>query len=99
MNTGIVFRRPYDLIIIDLMEAVQKIENFYEFIEMAREDWNALGGDEQKDCIRAISNDVFYGLGGQPVLRMGAGTVSYDREKGYIKIFDGEKCTQIISLY
>jgi len=94
----IVFQRRYELIIRDLMEAVQKVENFYEFFEMDQGDWNALGKEEQNDCIRAMSNDVLYGLGGQPVLQMGAGMVVYDREKGYIKVFDGEKCTHIISL-
>lgn len=95
---GIAFKREYDLIIRDLMEAVQKIENFYEFFEMSQESWEALRKEEQIDCIRAMSNDVFYGLGGQPVLPIGSGMATYDREKGYIKIFDGEKCTQVIQL-
>jgi len=98
MSTGIVFKREYDLIIRDLMDAVQKIEDFYKFIEMNREDWEALGKEEKIDCIRAMSNDVFYGLGGQPVLPVGSGMAVYDRKKGYIKVFDGEKCTQVIQL-
>lgn len=41
---GIEFRREYDLIIRELMDAVQKIEGFYEFFEMDQESWKALGG-------------------------------------------------------
>lgn len=95
---GIAFEREYNLIIRDLMDAIQKVDKFYEFFEMDQKDWDALGKEEQNDCIRAMSNDVLYGLGGQPVLQMGAGMVTYDREKGYIKVFDGENCTQIIQL-
>lgn len=95
---GIEFKREYDSIITDLMAAVQKIEDFYEFFEMDQEDWKALGKEEQIDCIRAMSNDVFYGLGGQPVLPVGSGAAVYDRKKGCIKVFDGGKCTHVIWL-
>lgn len=64
-SMGIEFRREYDLIIRELMDAVQKIEGFYEFFEMDQESWKALGKEEKIDCIRVMSNDVFYGLGGQ----------------------------------
>ncbi|MFU0799716.1 MAG: Imm40 domain-containing protein [Xylanivirga thermophila] len=95
---GVRYGREYSDIVRDLMEAINLIDGFYGAFEMSDEDWNSLDAYEQKECLRTLSDDVFYGLGNEPVLNIGQGMLKYDKDNHVIKLFNGEKCVYIVTL-
>jgi len=95
---GVRFAREYNAIITDLTMALREIDGFYELFEMKPEEWNQLGEQEQVECAKTFADDVFYGLGNEPTLQVGQGTVSYDRNKHVITVSDGAKCINIVYL-
>lgn len=95
---GIKFAREYNDIIDDFTQALHSIDECYSFLEMTPEDWNELDGEEQQECIKTLADDLFYGLGTEPKMRVGSCTVSHDREKHVIVIYHEGKLISVVYL-
>lgn len=95
---GVRFAREYVDIIDDMVDAVVDIERIFEFFEMQPQEWEEMSSSEQKECLKTLADDVFYGLGNDPLIHIGAGKVAYNKDKHILEIFNGEKCVQIIQL-
>lgn len=98
INMGLKYIREYDEIISELMDAIRGIDNFYSFLEMEAKEWNRLKQGEQIECVRTLSDDIFYALGSDPVVSIGEGIVRYVKEKSVIEVFNRGTCTGIIKL-
>jgi len=95
---GVQFTRDYRLIVDELSEAIQRMDGFYGFLEMSAEQWNLLSDDEQKQCARALADDVIYALGGLPTVEIGDGVATYDRRRHVIKLKTGENRVHVVYL-
>jgi hypothetical protein len=95
---GIKFGREYEDIIHDFTEALLSIDECYAFLEMTAEEWNELEPDEHRECIKTLADDVFYGLGKDPKMRVGSCTVSHEKEKHVIVIHHEETLINVIYL-
>ncbi|WP_248927647.1 hypothetical protein [Paenibacillus hamazuiensis] len=95
---GVKFGREYSEIVDELSAAIVQIGGVYTFFEMEADDWQAMGKDEQRECIRTMADDLFYGLGADPVMDIGTGSVSYDKNKHILKVNDGEGTVTVIRL-
>lgn len=80
------------------MDAIKHLDRYYEFLGMDHGDWNGLDTGEQSECLKTMSHDIIYGLGGEPVIQVGQGTVHYEPGQAQIRVFDGEKCVHVIRL-
>jgi len=83
---GVKFAREYEDIHKELADAVSGIEDVYAFFEMTPEEWNELQDEERGECIRTLTDDVFYALGSDPKLEIGSGSVRYDAVRHMIKV-------------
>jgi len=95
---GIKFGREYTDIVEDLTDAVAQIDGSYELLEMESDDWRELTDEEQRDCLKTLADDIFYSLGADPELTVGAGVVRYDKEHHVLKVHHGEKLVSVIYL-
>lgn len=95
---GVKFAKEYEDIIKDLSEAIKDIEGSYEFFDMEEGEWEALGGEQQKECMTTLADDVFYGLGADPEMELGTSTISYDRTNHIIKVSYTDKVVRVIHL-
>ncbi|TBL81716.1 hypothetical protein [Paenibacillus thalictri] len=95
---GVKFGREYADIIDEMTEAVVQIEDIYSFFEMPEQDWQEMNAEEQRECIRTMADDLFYGLGADPVMEIGSGMVSYDKSKHILKVAQDDKVISIIRL-
>ena len=74
---GVKHAREYKDILSDLTEAILAIGDGYTFFEMNAEEWGALDAVQRREVMETLADDVFYGLGEQPVIPVGGGTVAY----------------------
>ncbi|CAM4368244.1 hypothetical protein L1N85_22630 [Paenibacillus alkaliterrae] len=95
---GVRHGREYADILKDLTEAVAEIEESYTFFEMEREEWAALASEDRHEVMEALADDVFFGLGVDPVIEVGKGTITHNSKHHIIEVTQGEKVTQIIRL-
>jgi hypothetical protein len=95
---GVRFARKYMEISRELSDALQAIDNVYEFAHMSADCWIALNDEERRECVETLSDDVFYALGAVPVLKVGRGWVRYNPERRVITVTDGAGCTRIVNL-
>lgn len=95
---GVRYGRDYEDIIEDLMEAVNKIDDFYHFINIDQDFWSSLNKNKQKDCLQTLTDDIFYALESNHDLQVGSGSVVYDCHNNIIKVHDTSNCTHIINL-
>jgi len=95
---GIKHYREYEEIIQDLMSAIFKIEDFYDFLGMHSADWESMGKEEQLECLKTLSDDIFFGLDADPSMNIGRGIIIYDEGDTSIKVFNKGKCVGIVSL-
>ncbi|ACL69724.1 hypothetical protein [Halothermothrix orenii] len=95
---GVRFKRDYDEIVQELVEALGRIDNFYEFVDLSDEEWNSLSQENQERCLEALSIDVFYGLGGVSSFPVGKGQVSYDQDYNVIRVTSGDNVVSVIKL-
>lgn len=95
---GIKFGREYSDIIKDLTRAIGQVDEFYDVLEMAQEDWNELDSEQQQECLKTLTDDIFYGLGSDPSMHVGAGVVRYDPDNHIIKVHNGDNLISIIYL-
>lgn len=95
---GVKFNREYKDISDELTAAIATIDNCYEFFEMEEGDWLALDQSERYECVRTLSDDLFYALGMERKVSVGSGTVEYDAVKHCIKVFSTSRMTHLIML-
>lgn len=95
---GVKYTKEYNHIIDELMNAVKYVERFYTFFGMDDLDWKKLSKEEQEECLRTMSHDIIYGLGGDPNMEVGRGSISYEEEQWQIRVSDGQKCIHVIRL-
>jgi len=95
---GVRHAREYSDILKDLTDAVGAIERSYEFFEMSREDWEGLGDTERREVMEALADDVFYGLGEQPSIAVGGGSVTYMQKHHVIEVAVDDTEIRIVRL-
>ncbi|MFC0213721.1 hypothetical protein ACFFK0_14850 [Paenibacillus chartarius] len=95
---GVKFGREYGDIINDFTQALGSIDDLYTCFEMTKDDWNDLSGEEQEECVRTLADDLFYGLGSQPSLHVGGGTVTHDAQRHILKVHTKPDITSIVHL-
>ncbi|RCW41193.1 hypothetical protein [Paenibacillus prosopidis] len=95
---GVRHAREYADILKDLTAAVGEIDSSYTFFEMEPEEWEALTVDDRNEVMEALADDVFFGLGEDPVIAVGNGVITYNNKHHIIEVSQGEKVTQIIRL-
>ncbi|WP_373312844.1 hypothetical protein [Paenibacillus glycanilyticus] len=82
----------------ELTEAVSEVEGSYTFFEMEEEEWAALGADDRHEVMEALADDVFFGLGEQPVIEVGRGAITYHPKHHVIEVSHGDNVTRMIRL-
>lgn len=95
---GVKFNREYEDISHELSEAIRTIEDCYEFVGMERSDWLELAQADRDECVRTLSDDIFYALGTDPSISVGSGIIEYDRSKHLIKVTVPPKLSHLIML-
>lgn len=95
---GVKFGREYKDIMQELSNALVRMNNVHDSFEMGVEEWGQLEEEEQLECIRTLADDLFYALGADPVMYIGAAKVIYDREHHIIKLAITDKEVQLIYL-
>ncbi|TCZ78902.1 hypothetical protein E0485_07500 [Paenibacillus albiflavus] len=95
---GVKFAREYEDIHQELAEAIAGIGEVYAFFEMTFLEWNGLAKEEQEECIRTLTDDVFYALGSTSEVEIGLGVIRYDAARHLIKVSSQDGLTTIINL-
>lgn len=95
---GVRHGREYAEILKDFTAAVGEIESSYTFFEMEPEDWEGLSAEDRHEVMEALADDVFFGLGEDPVIKVGNGVITYNNKHHIIEVTQGDKVTQIIRL-
>lgn len=95
---GVKFNREYNDIVDDIVIGIRRINNCYEAFEMDAGDWNALDDSERTDCLRTLADDLFFGLGSFPEMRIGSGKIEYDRTNHILKITSAPQIVHLIHL-
>jgi len=98
VTMGVRFNREYREISEELTQAIETIEDCYEFFEMERDEWLSMDRAEQHECVRTLSDDLFYALGTEKIVSVGSGTVEYDAAKHCIKVSVTPQLTHVIML-
>lgn len=97
-NMGIKFAREYKDIIQELSTEILSIDNFYSFFEMDKTDWEQLSKDEQLDCTKTLADDIFFGLGEDPEIHIGNGSIKYLSNENILELFNDNTLIKSISL-
>lgn len=95
---GVRHAREYKDILRELTEAVGGISDNYRFFDMEAAEWEALGDAERHEVLEALADDVFYGLGEQPSIAVGEGTVVYHPKHHVIEVAVDGKESRIVRL-
>lgn len=95
---GVKFKRNYQNIIQELMDALEEIDKIYEFFEMKKTTWNKLEEERKRNCLKTLSGDIVYGLGATKKFNVGQGIVKYDRKNNLIKVIIEENYIKVIKL-
>ncbi|XEC94934.1 hypothetical protein AB6A23_27300 [Paenibacillus tarimensis] len=95
---GVKHAREYKEILADLTESVGAITDSYEFFEMSSEEWATLGEEDRREVMEALADDVFYGLGKEPIIQVGRGTVTYHPKFHIIEVSVDGKEIRIVRL-
>ncbi|MNB81454.1 hypothetical protein D3C75_282380 [compost metagenome] len=91
IDVGVKHGRDYSEILNELTEAVSRISDSYVFFEMEPDEWQELPQESKLEVWEALAEDLFYGLGNEPVIHVGSGVVIYDKETHRINILLGEQ--------
>lgn len=70
----------------------------YTVFEMTAEEWTAMESEEQSEVARTLADDIFYGLGAEPELAIGCGTISYDKERHILTVRDESSLVTVVHL-
>ncbi|GKS14275.1 hypothetical protein [Paenibacillus chitinolyticus] len=95
---GIKFGREYEDIIRDLMNGLGHVDGFYGFFEMSEADWHELPEEDRQECLRTLADDVFYGLGSEPLLQIADAKVRYLKDRHLIQIDHDDQVVTIVRL-
>lgn len=95
---GVRYGRAYGDILRELTEAVGGIEDSYRLCGMEAEEWAGLQDRERRETLEAIADDVFYGLGAQPVIAVGTGKVVYRPKFHVIEVSVSARESRIVRL-
>lgn len=95
---GVRHGRAYGDILRELAEAVGEIGDGYRLCGMDAEEWAGLGERERRETLEAIADDVFYGLGAQPVIAVGTGKVVYRPKYHVIEVSVSDRESRIVRL-
>ncbi|MGO4549021.1 hypothetical protein AB4Z29_29955 [Paenibacillus sp. 2TAB23] len=95
---GVRHAREYADILKDLTAAVAEIESSFTFFEMEADEWAALPVEDRHEVMEALADDVFFGLGENPVIEVGTGVITYNNKHHVIEVSQDDKVTQIIRL-
>lgn len=95
---GVRHAREYADILKELTEAVSEIEGSYTFFEMEPEEWEALPAADRHEVMEALADDVFFGLGENPVIEVGAGVIAYNGKHHIIEVSQNDQVTTIVRL-
>lgn len=95
---GVKHAREYTDILKELTEAIGSIEDGYTFFEMESADWVGLDEMQRREVMEALADDVFYGLGEEPVIQVGGGAVTYRSKHHCIEVAVDGKESRIIRL-
>jgi hypothetical protein len=99
VNVGVKFAREYETIIAELVVAIGDMEGCAELLEMDAAQWAQLDSAEREECLRTLADDMFYGLGTEPVLPIGDGVITYDKNKHMIRIkYSHDKVIRVVHL-
>jgi len=98
MQMGVRHAREYKEILEELTEAISSIDDGYVFFEMEATDWEQLDTSERQDVMEALADDVFYGLGEEPVIKVGGGMVAYRQKHHCIEVSVDGRESRIIRL-
>lgn len=88
---GVKHGRDYEYILADFTEAVGRIPDCYVFFEMEPAEWEGLSAEERHEVLEALAEDLFFGLGSEPVIAVGSAVVIYDPEVHRINVLIGEE--------
>lgn len=92
---GVKYNREYSHIVEDLSKALEPIGGLHEFLGMEEAHWNDLSPEDRLECIRTLSDDIFYSLGNEPSADIGTGHIEYDEKRHLLKVTDGPKITLV----
>lgn len=95
---GVRHGREYVDILKELTEAVSMISGSYTFFEMEEGEWEALSEEDRHQVMEALADDVFFGLGEDPVIKVGDGSVAYHSKHHVIEVSQGDNVTRMIRL-
>jgi len=95
---GVKHGREYSEIHKELTVAVGQISDSYVFFEMEEEEWIQLPEEDKNEVMEALAEDVFYGLGTNPVITVGSGIVMHDPETHRINILIGDTELAFVAL-
>jgi hypothetical protein len=95
---GVKFYREYRDIVDDLSQALLTINDCYLAFYMNPDDWQELDSEERSECVRTLADDVFYGLGKEPRMKVGSGQVLYDQTHHLIKVYPNAQIVHLVKL-
>jgi hypothetical protein len=96
---GVKFAREYETIIADLVQTIGEMEGCAELLEIDPEQWVELDDADRAECLRTLADDIFYGLGSEPVLPFGDGVITYDPGNHIIQVkYDQDKVIRVVHL-
>jgi len=95
---AVKYKREYNLIIKDMVNALEHLEGHYKLLGLDDEDWEKLNKEERNEYLKTMSHDIIYGLGGRPVIEIAQGAVCYEPNLAQIRVYDGDKCVYIVWL-
>lgn len=95
---GVKFNREYNDIVEELTDALMDIEGCHEFFEMEQEEWVRLKTRERRECLRTLSDDLFYGLGTESFIELGDSLITWHRQNHTITVSYPVKTTRTIAL-
>ena len=92
------FSREYKRIIDELASALLVIEDIYSFLNMEKNIWEKFQDEERKELIKTLADDIFYGLGQEPLMEIGEDKVQYSKEKSEIYIISKYNIIKTVKL-
>ncbi|HCW03279.1 MAG TPA: hypothetical protein DGK91_01310 [Clostridium sp.] len=92
------FSREYKRIIDELASALLVIEDIYSFLNMEKNIWEKFQDEERKELIKTLADDIFYGLGQEPLMEIGEDKVQYSKEKNEIYIISKDNIIKTVKL-
>jgi|BioPla2DNA2_1021312.scaffolds.fasta_scaffold00588_4 hypothetical protein len=92
------FSREYKRIIDELASALLVIEDIYSFLNMEKNIWEKFQDEERKELIKTLADDIFYGLGQEPLMEIGEDKVQYSKEKSEIYIISKDNIIKTVKL-